>query len=188
MAKDGITKQDIIMNELSEQYCEYVAELHDEDKREVSDEEVDKFQDNIRHLIKTYGKNVKLVVKINYRKGYIKKDLGKNTYRAARFVTNVLKNGIEIPSDATYFELILCPALLVKNVQKNTVEVDVLDKQPLYKIKVFTGEATKDYEKVSTGKGEYYKLSEDNPNEYVWGEGSFNTRLVKIKGEERTIN
>ena len=65
-------------------------------------------------MIKDYGKNLQLVVKVMYRKGYMKKNLGENTTRNARFVTNVLKNGIEIPSDATYFDITLCPALLVK--------------------------------------------------------------------------
>ena len=185
MAKDRITKQDIIMDELCEQYCEFVAELYNEGKKDISEEEVNSFQEKIRHLIKTQGKNLQLVVKVMYRKGYMKKKLGENTNRKARFLTNVLKNGIEIPSDATYFEINLCPAILVNNHQTKKTDVEILDKQPLHKATIFMGEPTKDYEKVSTGKGEFYTMPEDDPNVFVWE--NFDTRLISVNEVERTL-
>ncbi len=178
-----ITKQEIIEN-LSGQYADYISELYDEDVNMVSKEEIDNLQNQIRGLVKDHGNKVRLVVKIKLRKGYMVKNLGENYYRKARFIEDVLKNGIEIPSDATYFELTICPAILAKNIQKNKVEAKVLN-QDLLKTTVYMGESTKDYEKVSTGKGEYHKLSQDNPNEFVWN--NFTTRLISVKGVENTI-
>ena len=150
MEKTNKTEQEMIDN-LTDQFRKFNMELYAEDIDILSKEDVENFQNDIKDLVHDHGKNLQLAVKVKYRKGNMLKNLGENTNRKARLLTNVVKNGVKIPSDLTYFELKVNPAIIVRNTKKGKLDINPIDID-LLKITVYMGEASFKTGKVSTGR------------------------------------
>lgn len=187
MNKYKTTKKDLILDDLTEQYCDFIAELFDINKRtSISDQEIEEFQSKIKDLVDDHGKNLGLFVVAKTKKGLIREGYGKKASRKARTVKSVLKNGIEITPDVSWVELRLVPGIIVKNNQTKKVEVKGVN-MDLMKIEVYTGEVTRTKDgvaKVSTGKGESHVLGE-NPNEYMFND--FPSNILKMKEIENLV-